>query len=986
MATTLSMKKGTRFGLWNVRTMLDIAKLEQVEKEMTQYKLEFLGLCETRWPDSGEYKTESGMSLIFSGKHPELPRSSGVGLLMSTNTRKALIEWKPICDRIIMARFRTRVRNLTCVQCYAPTDAATDDDKKASYSNLSTVLDNINIGDIKIVLGDFNAQLGSNNMGREKVMGKHGLGRLTDNGIMFTELCSNHNLVIGGTLFPHRDIHKVTWVSPDHTTENQIDHIAISRTWRGSLLDVRCKRGADVGSDHHLVVGVIRLKVVAVAQKNQQKIKRKIDIEKLSRAPTKSAFVSELRSRSCAIINEGCHNPVEYWSQTKSMLLDTGQKHLGYVKMRRKPWISDSTWKLINNRKQLKNDRDNAKTRQTKSDLQNKYNDANRQVKRGARRDKRKWADDLATEAEKASETFRTRDLYKITKTITDRNQLNKCVKPIKNARNELVHTKEEQVKLWENYYKNMLSNNTDTVHSRLCNCTEEEHQTCIKNINTDPPDLEEIKSAIGSIKCHKAPGPDSLPPELLKADCTTTSKLLKPLIEHFWINRHLPEELKEGLIIKIPKKGNLSDFKNWRGLTLLNMTNKIIAHILNKRITATIEPELRNEQSGFRRGKSCIDHISSLRIIVEESVEWRSPLYLLFIDFERAFDTLHHPAIWDALRCKGIPEPLIQLIKCLYDNASCRVLHEGLISNKFPVEKGVRQGCVLSPLLFNIVLDVVMGQSMKGDRGISFGLRGSLDDLDYADDICLLSHNFNNMQSKINTLVENASKAGLKVNIPKTKSLRINTNNTDPLKIQEHPLLDVDNFCYLGSILTTSGGSKEDIAYRIAKANQAFGALNKIWKSSRITLRTKIRLFNSNVKSVLLYGCETWNISVDDSNTLQVFVNRCLRRLVRIFWPETITNVDLWQRTKQNRITTDIRIKKMNWLGHTFRKSHDDVTRKALDYHPQGSRRRGRPANTWRRQIEFELRNARLTWREAKRLAEDRIQWKEFVMALCST
>lgn len=190
LATTLSMKKGTRFGLWNVRTMIDIAKLEQVEKEMLRYKLEFLGLCETRWPDNGEYRTESGMSLIYSGKQPEFPRTSGVGILMSKNARKALIEWKPFGDRIIMARFRTRVRNITCIQCYAPTEAASDDDKNAFYSYLSKVLDEIHIGDIKIVLGDFNAQLGSDNMGRERVMGKHGMGRLTGNGVLFTELSS----------------------------------------------------------------------------------------------------------------------------------------------------------------------------------------------------------------------------------------------------------------------------------------------------------------------------------------------------------------------------------------------------------------------------------------------------------------------------------------------------------------------------------------------------------------------------------------------------------------------------------------------------------------------------------------------------------------------------------------------------------------------------------------------------------------------------
>ncbi len=124
--------------------------------------------------------------------------------------------------------------------------------------------------DITIVMGDFNAKIGEDNTGYEEAMGRHGLGELSENGERFIDFCALNRLVIGGRIFPHRRIHKATWVSPDHTTENQIDHICISKKFRRSLQDVRVRRGADVASDHHLLTLRIKLKLKKAAQRQQE--------------------------------------------------------------------------------------------------------------------------------------------------------------------------------------------------------------------------------------------------------------------------------------------------------------------------------------------------------------------------------------------------------------------------------------------------------------------------------------------------------------------------------------------------------------------------------------------------------------------------------------------------------------------------------------------------------------------------------------------
>ena len=124
--------------------------------------------------------------------------------------------------------------------------------------------------DMLVVMGDLNSKVGNNNTGNERVMGKHGCGFMNENGAKLLEFCNNNNLVVRGTLFPHRDIHKLTWYSPNNRDRNQIDHLLINRTWRRSLMDVKVRRGADASSDHHLIVALIQLKLRNTINKIQK--------------------------------------------------------------------------------------------------------------------------------------------------------------------------------------------------------------------------------------------------------------------------------------------------------------------------------------------------------------------------------------------------------------------------------------------------------------------------------------------------------------------------------------------------------------------------------------------------------------------------------------------------------------------------------------------------------------------------------------------
>ena len=176
----------------------------------------------------------------------------------------------------------------------------------------------------------------------------------------------------------------------------------------------------------------------------------------------------------------------------------------------------------------------------------------------------------------------------------------------------------------------------------------------------------------------------------------------------------------------------------------------------------------------------------------------------------------------------------------------------------------------------------------------------------------------------------------------------------------------------------------KFKIRCRITKASQAFAALRNIWKCRNISTNTKIRLFKSNVLSVLLYGSESWKVMKTIEHRLEVFQNRCLRRILRIFWPNTISNEELHRRTNTIAIAKQVRQRRWRYIGHTLRKTQTELPRVALRWTPDGRRKRGRPKETWRRTVDKEMKRKGWTWGFLERCSGDRPRWRSLVAALC--
>ena len=934
----LGPKSSIKVGAWNVRTMYEASKLAQVTREMSRYRLDILGISECRWTGTGRITTSDGSLMLYSG-HDQHTR--GVALIVAKNKTHTLLEWEPISERMIRARFNSKYCKLTILQCYAPTNEVEDEAKDEWYEQLQQVISKVPAHDMLLIIGDLNAKVGADNTNYARAMGQHGTGEMNDNGERLAEFCMNQNYVIGGTIFPHKNIHKLTWKSPDGKTLNQIDHIIINGKWRRSLEDVRVYRGADANSDHYLVSADIKLKLRSAPR--QRKSRKQLDVNKLKNPEISKAFVLELRNRF-DVLTADVEDPNRNWNAVKEGYVDTAKSILGFKgKKKNKVWLSTKTWDIINERGTLKRKMLSTKSPRLMEQVEQQYKTKDKEVKRSARTDKRRFVEELAQEAEKAAIKGELSTVYKITKQICGGNTCPPV--PTKDKCGNVITNEREVAERWVEHFRDVLNQPEPDIAVAIEESQED------PDIVTTPPTEEEIQAAIKAMKNGKAAGIDGIHAEMLKADITTATKALGKLFNCIWEKEDIPEDWSKGLIVKLPKKGDLQQCDNWRGITLLSIPSKVFCKILLGRIQTAIDRKLRSEQAGFRKGKGCIDQIFALRNIIEQCLEWNYPLYINFIDFRKAFDSVHRNSLWKILESYGVPRKMAQLIKVFYEKFECSVIVDGSLSDWFAVNSGVRQGCILSPILFLVVIDWIMRNTTSDkQRGIQWTLFTQLEDLDFADDLACLSTNLNHLQEKTNRLQGFAQKTGLNTNHKKTQVMRLNTNITTPLYIDNHQLEDVDDFTYLGSVVSKDNGAGKDIKARLGKARGTFARLQSVWKSSQYSLKTKMKIYNSNVKSVLLYGSELWRVIKTETKKIQVFHNGCLRKICKIFWPRKITNADLYKKTNSCCIATEIKRRRLKWLGHVFRMDQN-ITKTALRWTPPGKRKPGRPKTTWQKQ-----------------------------------
>ena len=263
---------------------------------------------------------------------------------------------------------------------------------------------------------------------------------------------------------------------------------------------------------------------------------------------------------------------------------------------------------------------------------------------------------------------------------------------------------------------------------------------------------------------------------------------------------------------------------------TRLSIPGKVFGHILLQRIKQKSEEFTKENQYGFRPNRGTVDAIFTVRQIIEKAKERKVNLHFNFIDFKSAFDTIWRKALWKMLAHIGINKKIIKILETLYENSKCAVTIDGKLTEWFSVLVGVRQGCLLSPTLFNIFLEFVINEIESISNNFDMKDEEFSLSIKYADDSTLLALDFEKLQVAVLELQQACLKWGMKINFDKCKVLTLSNDN---IVIHGELLENVNNFIYLGSSVPDT---TKDIERRIALALTAFGRLRKsIWSNRDI-------------------------------------------------------------------------------------------------------------------------------------------------------
>ena len=286
----------------------------------------------------------------------------------------------------------------------------------------------------------------------------------------------------------------------------------------------------------------------------------------------------------------------------------------------------------------------------------------------------------------------------------------------------------------------------------------------------------------------------------------------------------------------------------------------------------------------------------------------------------------------------------------------------------------GVRQGCTISPQLFNILLELVMTYATC-DATVGIHIQGQLvNNLHFADDIALLAESNKDLQALVTAVYTNSSDMGLNINIGKTEVQVLSKKDiTMDIRINNTPLKQVDDFIYLGGKIS-SRGSCNDGKYRIWKALGALQNLNDIWKSKDIFTSTKIQLYKTLILSLLMYGSETWTLRKEDENRLLVFEMTCLRKILGVRRLDKIRNTTIRKslNLKENLIER-ISLKRLSYYDHIMRMSTQRMPYITLNGMVKGNRQRGRPVKRWVDGLRNDVKKLNLTITEVSRKTQSR-------------
>ena len=934
--TRVNLRRVFRVGAWNVRTLRGAGSVAQLSGELSRLRISVAALSEVRWPGTGT--TEVGDYTYFWSGRPGGRATEGVAIAVAAHLLRAVDtdSIRHYGERLMSLRIRHTIGVLTVVSAYAPTNQADGQVKDLFYQQLASAVEGCKAGETPLLLGDFNARVGSERTGYETVIGPHSKGERTENGSRLLEFARGHSLRIAGTWFERPDHHRWTWYSNTGTFAAEIDHILVKSRWR-LLRNCRVFRGAEFSTDHRLVAAELQIRIRSGRPKSRRPRINFAGLKDENKA-------KEFRSRYVPIAGPGspCEDPS--WESFRDGLIKTARETLGVVtSQKRSGPLSPDAIALINRRRNARLSGDMVLYRALRRTVDKTLKEAEEARVRG-----------ICDQVSSNLFTCGSGPAFRAIKILSGKHRQHppSCVlsedgSPLEGP---------EALNRVARYFEGLL---TAEPPATEVDWASETVATPDPAINIDPPTILEVTTALSQIKSGRAPGVCEIPVELLSAGGKTVTRDLAAVFQKIWTSLDIPSDWRRSVIVPIFKrKGDPRDCGNYRGISLLSVPGKVFARVLLNRIREHLIAHQRTEQSGFTPKKSTVDRILALRVLIERRREFRRPFLGAYVDFKKAFDSVHRATLWELLRLRGVPNEILSLIRALYTDTESAVRWGGGTSDFFPVTAGVRQGCVLAPSLFGACMDRVMeGAVGRGFSGVSFG-NERFTDLDFADDAVIFAETMGELTVFLDALARESEGLGLRVSWAKTKIQQF-LHTVDQLCSAAHcgeeEVEVVTVFPYLGSRISSDGSVSAEVDRRIGLAWGAMSSIGeKVWASRHLSRRTKVEVFKRLVLPVLLYGCETWTLTSTMRARLDAFGTKNLRRILGYRWYDLVPNKRLLEEARVDTISSLVLRRQLSLFGHVARFPSADPAHRILSCPdpPAWRRGRGRPPLTWLKRL----------------------------------
>lgn len=906
--------------------MAQAGKINNAIQEMERLEIKIMGISEMRWPGSN-YCDINKHRVYYSGTSNG-QHQYGVGVIVCKAVAESVTNFIPVSERIMLLQINAKPTQINIIQVYAPTTDHTDEEVEEFYSQIIDILEKLPKQDLNIVMGDFNSKIGK---GREgDFIGPYGLGERNDRGNLLSIFAGEQGFAVMNTFFTLPPRRLYTWKhpkdSPENTIRNQIDYILVKKRYRNSCTCVKTYPSADIQSDHNPLVGTFRVKLKRI----RKKIAKRYDLRKLKEPLIKSKAETRINDELRLVTN--ISNIEEEIVKIKDTVEIIKKELLKPDTIKKKTWMTNEILQMMEERRLVKRNPE-------------EYKNINKIIKKKIREAKEKEAKEKCDEIEALQSRYDSFNVYRKINEITGKYKTRSVNKLVDNE-GKIIVNKEEIKNTWKSYIEQLFYDDRPNPP-----------QT---NYETGPRILvEEVQNAIKNMKEGKASGPDNIQTEFLKLLDEDNVKWLTSLFNRIYDCGSIPKEWLKSEFIILPKKPGAKNCSEYRTISLMSHLLKLFLKIIHKRIYKLCEEQVSPTQFGFRNAVGTREALFSIQVLFQRCRDVNCDVYACFIDYQKAFDRVQHQKMTDTLRNIGLDDKDLRIIINLYWNqtASMKVEEENIENIK--ILRGVRQGCILSPLLFNIYSEYIFREALENTE-IGIPLNGErLNNIRYADDTVIFADSLENLQILMNRVTESSQRQGLEINITKTKLMIISKSNIPRchLMINQKPIEQVKKYTYLGTTVNDQWDHSQEIKIRIEKARAVFNKMSAIFKSHDLTITSKIRFLRCYVFSVLLYGAESWTLTNTTEKRLEAFELWLYRRILRVSWIERITNDEILQRMEKDReILTTIKTRKLQYLGHIMRnESRFQLLQVIIQGKVQGKRGVGRRRISW-------LKNLR-TW-----------------------